>query len=55
VQPASAFAREFTPFESFFSYQYVVDGEKLVPLYKTSSVYTHTRRRLPGFSVVVGA
>jgi hypothetical protein len=49
VQPASAFAREFTPFESFFSYQYVVDGEKLVPLYKTSSVYTHNQETVAGF------
>jgi hypothetical protein len=49
VQPAPDFAIDFEPFQALFSYQHVLRGEKLIPLYRTSSIYSHRQETAAGF------
>lgn len=49
VEPTPPYAEAFTSFQTTLSYQYVIAGSGLTPLYKTSSVHPHNRETVAGF------
>jgi hypothetical protein len=49
VEPAHLLVEEFSSFQALFSYQHVLEGEGLVPFYKTSSIHPRNQETVAGF------
>jgi hypothetical protein len=49
VEPAPAFTQEFSPFRAAFSYNYVLEGAGLLPLYRTSSTNARNQETVAGY------